>query len=74
MFENLDVYRKSVDFADRVTQITGQFRINDKQAKRELSGLSRRGLIRFIRKPRSGYYVLCRKTGPKPRNDLLLID
>ena len=43
-----------------------RFRIKDKQAKRELSGLSRRGLIRFIRKPRPGYYVLHRKPSAKP--------
>jgi len=42
--------------------VEGKFRIKDKQAKRALSGLSRRGLIRFIRKPRPGYYVLCRNT------------
>lgn len=42
-----------------------QFGIKDKQAKRELSGLSRRGLIRFIRKPRPGYYVLCSKENMK---------
>jgi len=43
-----------------------QFGIKDKQAKRELAGLSRRGLIRFIRKPRPGYYVLHRKPSAKP--------
>jgi len=42
-----------------------QFGIKDKQAKRELAGLSRRGLIRFIRKPRPGYYVLRRKPSAK---------
>jgi len=36
-----------------------QFGIKEKQAKRELSGLSGRGLIRFIRKPWPGLYVLC---------------
>ena len=25
MFENLDVYQKAVDFADRITDLTGQF-------------------------------------------------
>lgn len=42
-----------------------QFGIKDKQAKRELSGLSRRGLIRFIRKPRPGYYALRSKPSAK---------
>lgn len=32
------------------------FTIGPKQAKRELAGLSTRGLIEFVRKPRPGYY------------------
>jgi DNA-binding response OmpR family regulator len=38
-----------------------QFGISEKQAKRELGGLSSRGLVGFIRKPRPGYYVLLKK-------------
>ncbi|MEX0643371.1 MAG: hypothetical protein WD468_11750 [Pirellulales bacterium] len=38
-----------------------QFGIKDKQAKRELAGLSNRGMIEFIRTPRPGYYVLLSK-------------
>jgi CheY-like chemotaxis protein len=55
----LDQLRDNVKLTREMVE--GQFRIKDKQAKRELSGLSGRGLIRFIRKPRPGYYVLCRK-------------
>ena len=32
--------------------------IGVRQAKRELIGLTKRGMIEFIRKPRPGYYVL----------------
>ena len=38
-----------------------QFKISEKQAKRELAGLSKRGLIEFKRKPRPGHYTLRRK-------------
>jgi len=59
----LDQLRDNVKLTREMVE--GQFRIKDKQAKRELSGLSGRGLIRFIRKPRPGYYALCRKPSPK---------
>jgi len=42
-----------------------QFSIGPKQTKRELSGLSGRGLIQFIRKPRPGYYALRSKPSAK---------
>ena len=35
-----------------------KFGIGQKQAKRELVGLSKRGIIEFVRKPRPGYYRL----------------
>lgn len=39
--------------------------IGTRQAKRELAGLSKRGLIEFLRKPRPGYYIL--RTRSRPR-------
>lgn len=47
----------------RVTRemVETRFGIKDKQAKRELVGLSNRDIIEFIRKPRPGYYVLLTK-------------
>ena len=38
-----------------------KFRIGQKQAKRELVGLSKRGIIEFVRKPKPGYYRLKKK-------------
>jgi len=38
------------------------FRISKKQAKRELSGLSKQSLIEFMRRPRPGHYVLCERS------------
>lgn len=35
-----------------------QFGIGEKQAKRELGGLSTRNIVQFIRKPRPGHYIL----------------
>jgi len=42
-----------------------QFGIGKKQAKRTLTALTNRSMIKFVRKPRPGYYVLCRKASPK---------
>lgn len=55
----LDQLRQGV----RLTRgmVEARFDIKDKQAKRELAGLSNRGMIEFIRKPRPGYYVLLSK-------------
>ncbi len=55
----LDQLRQGV----RLTRgmVERQFSIKDKQAKRELAGLSNRGMIEFIRKPRPGYYALLSK-------------
>ncbi len=38
--------------------VEDQFSIGDKQAKRELTGLTNRDMVSFMRKPRPGYYVL----------------
>jgi len=40
--------------------------IGARQAKRELTGLSSRGLIEFVRRPRPGHYVLRTRSGAKP--------
>lgn len=52
----LDQLRQGVRFTRDMVE--ARFQIKDKQAKRELAGLSNRGMIEFIRKPRPGYYVL----------------
>jgi predicted HTH transcriptional regulator len=44
-----------------------QFDIGDKQAKRELSGLTSRGMMEFVRKPRPGYYVLRTRAASKAK-------
>ena len=51
----------------RVTreEVEKQFDIGEKQAKRELGGLTKRGIVQFIRKPRPGYYVLCTRSTPR---------
>ncbi|MBN2132676.1 MAG: response regulator [Sedimentisphaerales bacterium] len=56
----LDQLRQGV----RLTRgmVEEQFHIKDKQTKRELAGLSKRGMIEFIRKPRPGYYILVSKS------------
>jgi hypothetical protein len=38
-----------------------QFGIGDKQAKRTLTALTNRSMIKFVRKPRPGHYVLRKK-------------
>ena len=55
----LDQLRQDV----KVTRcmVESQFNIKDKQAKRELTGLTKRGIARFIRIPTPGYYVLLSK-------------
>ncbi len=40
------------------TMVENQFDIREKQAKRELAGLTNSGLVAFIRKPRPGFYKL----------------
>ena len=52
----LEQLRQGVQVTRRMVE--KQFSVKDKQAKRELAGLSSRGMIEFIRKPRPGYYVL----------------
>lgn len=47
--------RKGVKLTRRMVE--ERFEIGAKQAKRELSGLSSRGLIAFDRRPRPGHYV-----------------
>ncbi len=39
------------------------FGVSERQAKRELAGLSSQGLIEFVRKPRPGYYRLGGRVG-----------
>ena len=42
-----------------------EFAIGSKQAKRELTVLTTRGLVGFVRKPKPGYYVLKTKSAGK---------
>ncbi len=55
----LEQLRQGMQITRRMVE--KQFSVKDKQAKRELAGLSSRGMIEFIRKPRPGYYVLISK-------------
>ena len=55
----LDQLRQGVPLTR--SMVENQFHIKYKQAKRELTGLSNRGMIEFIRKPKPGYYVLLSK-------------
>lgn len=41
------------------SMVEKQFGIGAKQAKRELSVLTGKRAIRFVRKPHPGHYVLC---------------
>lgn len=52
----LDQLRNGTQLTRKMVE--DQFAIGDKQAKRELTGLTNRGMVSFIRKPRPGYYVL----------------
>ena len=52
----LDQLRNGMQLTRKMVE--DQFAIGDKQAKRELTGLTNRGMVSFIRKPRPGYYVL----------------
>ena len=47
------------------TMVEQRWDIGSRQAKRELIGLSNRGMIEFTRKPRPGHYVLRTRSGRK---------
>ena len=54
----LDQLRDGVELTRNMVE--KQFEIGEKQAKRVLNPLVQRGLIKFVRRPRPGYYArLC---------------
>lgn len=55
----VDPLRDDVELTRAMLEEHGE--IGLRQAKRELTGLSKRGLIEFKRKPRPGHYVLRQK-------------
>lgn len=62
----LDQLRDGVKLTRDMVQ--DQYKIGVRQAKRELIGLTKRGMIEFIRKPHPGYYVLrTRATGKQAK-------
>jgi hypothetical protein len=55
----LDQLREGVELTRQMVE--KQFGIGDKQAKRTLTALTNRSMIKFVRKPRPGHYVLRKK-------------
>lgn len=62
----LDQLREGVELIRQMVE--KQFGIGDKQAKRTLTALTNRSMIKFVRKPRRGHYVLRRKAMSTARN------
>jgi len=62
----LDQLRHGVELTRQMVE--KQFGIGDKQAKRTLTALTNRSMIKFVRKPRPGHYVLRRKVMSTARN------
>ncbi len=58
----LDQLRDGVRLTREMVEM--RFGIGAKQAKRELSPLTRRGMVRFVRAPRPGHYVLRVRQSP----------
>ena len=62
----LDQLRGGVELTRQMVE--KQFGIGDKQAKRTLTALTNRSMIKFVRKPKPGHYVLCGKATSTARN------